>query len=142
MSTLPDNDPFVHVSTRNPIKSNGILANWSAIPPDEMSQCKRLGVRASAMVAQYARENPQRLIVTPHPIICSMEFALVHLTRPLRLGDLEKADDLTFKAEYLMIAQHIDRENSRWNSAIPLKFYDTRLRTLRNWLTVSPRRQS
>ena len=133
-------DPFAHIRTTQPVKSNGIVNNWGAIPPDEISQCKRLGVRASNLIAAQAAANPKRLIVTPHPIICAADFALVHLTRPLRLTDLENSDDLTFTAEYVKIAQHIDREHGRWNSSIPLQFYDSRLRTLKNWLTMPLRK--
>ena len=139
--TPRSNDPFEHALNGMPTKSNGILPNWGAIPPDEISQCKRLGVRAAALVTKHAADNPQRAIVAPHPIICGMDFALVHLHRPLKLTALENADDLTFMAEFIKIAQFIDREHARWNPAIPLQFYDSSLRRLTNWLRMPlPRR--
>lgn len=139
--TPRSNDPFEHARNDLPEKSNGIMPNWGALPPDEISQCKRLGVRAAALVAKHAAENPQRRIVTPHPIICAMDFALVHLHRPLKLTALENADDLAFMAEFVKIAQHIDRDRAHWNSAIPLQFYDSNLRRLANWLRMPSPRQ-
>jgi len=144
MSNAPEaprsNDPFEHALNGQPIKANEARIPWEQIPPDQISACKRLGVRASALVRKHASDNPQRHIVVPHPIICSMEFALVHLHRPLRLQAFEETDDLTFMAEYLKIAQNIDREKGKWNTNVPLQFYDSSLRTLMNWLKMPMRR--
>ncbi len=133
------NDPFEHVRTDLPTKTNGIVNNWGAIPPDEISQCKRLGVRASALVGEHARCYPERRIVVPHPIICAMDWALVHLTRPLRLKDLENASDPAFMSDFIKIAQHIDRDLGVWDASIQLDFYAPRLQSLRTWFRIPPR---
>lgn len=129
MSEQRSNDPFEHFRTMHPTR-HGSVPSFDVLNPLEVSQCKRLGVRAAALVAKHAQENPQRLIVTPHPIICAMDFAVVHLARPLKLQALEDCDDLAFMADFIKIAQHIDRDNGRWNRAIPLQFYDTGLRAI------------
>ena len=134
-------DPFRidAAAHRMPKKSNGIVPNYKAIPLPELHLCQVLGKRASDLIAHHANTHPERQIVTPHPLVCSADFATVHLHRPLRLQALHEADDLAFMGDYLLIARHLDREHCRWDRSIPLNFYDHRLRDAWNWLTITPR---
>ena len=133
-------DPFESTGERLPELSNGIVNNWSAIPPLDAVACKRLGERASRMLVDYAVKNPQRRIVPPHPTVCAMDFALVHLHRRLDLRALESANDLDFLSEYIVIAQHINRQTGHWPTGVALNFYDRSvLQSIQNLFTLKRR---
>jgi hypothetical protein len=116
-------DPFKLAVNHAPIKSNGVLPNWAGlINPADLAACKRIGVRAAAVVQQM-RPKGMPDVALPHPIIASMDFAVVHIARPLALAALESTDDLSLLAEYLQIVMHIDRERCHWNRTVELRFY-------------------
>lgn len=128
-----------NASQRMPDKSNGIQVNWKALDPDELRLCIDIGKRASDMIAQHARENPQRQIITPHPTICAMEIGIVHLHKPLKLRAFLESDDLAFLHDYLTIARNVDRAGCRWDRGIPLNFYDPSLLLRLRAITINPR---
>lgn len=114
-------DPFRFEGVMNPIKTNGYQANWLMVDPIDRGICMELGKRASAMVVDIAQQKPGR-IVPPHPMICAMDFCIVKMKRDLDLNRLLNADPLAFLNEYVMIAQHIDRQKLNFPDDVRLQF--------------------
>lgn len=115
-------NPFRFEGSREPLQTNGIRIPWDRIPPIDRAICLELGKRASLMVQAQARANPGAHIVPPHPNICGMDFALVHLRRELDLNAFRLADDLTFYAEFFKIAQNVDRQAGTFPADVKLRF--------------------
>lgn len=114
-------NPFRFEGSREPIKTNGISVNWNEVSLIDRAICMELGKRASALIVAIAQSRPGS-IVPPHPAICGMDFAVVHLRRGLDLQAFMNADDLTFTQEFVKIAQHINRRLMTFPADVRLRF--------------------
>jgi hypothetical protein len=127
---------FRNAGSALPIRDNGRMVDWSAIPPDEITLCKQLGVRASAIVSGLIAANPGSNSVAPHPTICAMDFALVHLHVGLKLREWLASDDLTFTAQYTQLCQGIDREKLTFDKSKTLMFAQNSLQEKVRWFRL------
>lgn len=127
---------FRNAGHRMPAQSNGRMLDWAAIPPDEITLCKRLGVRASELAEQFARRHPALNIVAPHPTICAMDFATVHVHIGLELREWLHTDDLTFTHEYTQLLQGLNRDQLTYTPGAPLKFQKKIAQKRARWFTL------
>jgi hypothetical protein len=126
-SPQDDNDPFIYAGEIVPItkKNNVPIPPFDRMSALELGLCLAIGKRASMLIAQHARDNPEKNIVVPHPAICACDVAVAHLAQPLDLHRFFSADNLTFTPEFVQIARHIDRVANFFPTTMPLKFRKT-----------------
>ncbi len=129
-------DHFKNAGSRMPTRSNGRMLDWKAIPPDEITLCKRLGVRASQIAADFAARHPSQNIIAPHPTVCAMDFATVHLHVGLELAEWLQTDDLTFVDQYTQMLQGLDRDQLTYTPGAPLRFQKKIVQKRARWFTL------
>lgn len=117
-------DPFALAENIVPVqKSNGHpMPDFKAIAPADMARIIEMGQRASRIIEARAAANPTKHIIPPHPLHCAVEIACTHLSRGLDLVAMYHADDLTFAAEYVIIAANIDRVRRTFPAHVRLQF--------------------
>lgn len=101
-------DPFAPATLRQaPMKSTVPIPDFRAIPRDEMEIVKAIGHRARDILSHMQATGAN--IVAPPWAMCACDVAVAHLSRPLRLADFLRSDDLAFLNAYMFIASRINR---------------------------------
>jgi len=98
-----------------------VMPAFERLTPEDMRLCIALGSRAAEIVSAWAREK-RRTDVEVSAMILAMDFATVHLVRPLKLYQLLITDDLSFTAEFVAVQRGIIRPLASFDNAITLAF--------------------
>ena len=95
------------------------------LPPHEVQLCVALGERTAKLIQDLMRDH-KSLKVEAHPQIIAMDFATVHLSRPLRLTDLLRANVFELINEYTLIHANINRLDGSFPIFVRLGFEQSR----------------
>lgn len=99
---------------------------FERLTPDEAGKCMLLGQRAAQMVIDWKKRFMLDHLLDPDALLCSMDFALAHLRRRLKLDQLLMTNDLEFFAEYVAIAKACrKRLDHNFPSGVHLRYAET-----------------
>lgn len=98
---------------------------FSRLAPHEVQLCVALGERTAKLIQELTRQH-RDLKVEAHPQIIAMDFATVHLTRPLRLDDLLRANVFELINEYTLIHANVNRLDGTFPVFVRLSFEQSR----------------
>ena len=104
-----------------PIENQGAI-RFDLISPDDMRLIWQCADRAYQYVADYKRRNQREAMLDPDKHLIAMDFATVHLARPLSLYQLLMSNDLDFVADFVAITKHLDRSCGRIPDTVYLRF--------------------
>lgn len=90
-----------------------------SIDPWAKNLCDACAIRASTMIQEIKRRNPQAAMLDPEPLQISMDFAVAYVRRGLRLRDLLESSDLDFLGELVTITHTMSQSLNRVACAFP-----------------------
>jgi hypothetical protein len=95
---------------RTPTQAEIDASPFSRINPDDMKTLRRVAERAVLTVSQYLQQRPGgELFEVPDLMLTMMDFAIAHVFRELKLGQLLLTSDAEFICEYVLITKAVNR---------------------------------